>query len=168
MCINALCSPVRGLILTVMMLKRKHGTEGEDDLSESIKRCRIHTTPGQLRLQSDVNALLSMNLPDLQLDSTDDPMQILIRFCDGAPEPCTFSYTVSKHYPHHKPSVRCLSVFCPSSSDYISADGEVLHHGLHGGWTVIHSLATAVNILRFMRTGTEGGGEAMVECGGNS
>ena len=146
------------------MLKRKPPAEGADDLSDYIKRCRINTTPGQLRLNSDVKDLQA-NVPSVVVETTDDPMQVIVRFLDGPPEPSAFSFTVSRFYPHERPLVRCISPFSPVDCQWFASDGSVLHPELQAGWTGIHTLSSAVTVLERVRAGLASGeGDSMIEC----
>lgn len=146
------------------MLKRR-GLDSEDELSASVKRCRIATTPGQLRLHSDVIELIAACVANVQIEKTDDPMCVLVHMSEdgGQRDNISFSYTVSKFYPHQRPNIRCISKISPSRSSFLSHNEEVLHRELHDGWSGICSLGTAVIVLRRLWLSRDG--EAMTECG---
>jgi hypothetical protein len=104
--------------------------------SDLSKRCRIQSSPGELRLRNDVREVMSrLDREQLALNSTSikssssisivptpDPMCILIEF---SPAPgvdaalSRFSYQVSRHYPHQRPIVRCI-FFTTGSSPLIT------------------------------------------------
>jgi ubiquitin-protein ligase len=150
-----------------MLRKRKAPPAGGDDdgeLSESIKRCRINTTPGQLRLHSDVHECVAAQPADVRIEGTGDPMQIILHFTDNGVGPNTFSYTVPRYYPHQRPFIRCVSPCRGGSSIYISSTGEVIHNDIQNGWTGVHSLSTAIQVLRRIRYCTANGTDPM-DCG---
>lgn len=93
--------------------------------SDLSKRCRVQSSPGELRLRNDVKEVLSRlnkggstisSIPSglassISIVRTSDPMCILIEF-SPAPDVdaafSRFSYQISRHYPHERPVVRCV------------------------------------------------------------
>ena len=130
-----------------MIRKYQNITDGaEEELHVSIKRCRIYTTPGQLRLLTDIQEVEDGD-PDVTIEMTDDPVSINIHFINTPTGPVTFSYTVPKFYPHQPPVIRRLLPTTTNGSLY-APDGKLLHHKLNENWSVVDSLRTSLSILR--------------------
>jgi ubiquitin-protein ligase len=129
------------------MMRRKRGNEDlseESSLSEQIKKVRITSTPGDLRLQND---LLDFQLiPSIQLHESQEKSCIVLTLKD-VPSQCpnTYHIRVPKLYPHDPPLVTCLNpgFVC----QFIDSTGKVHHPALSGNWTAINSLIDVARTL---------------------
>jgi ubiquitin-protein ligase len=129
------------------MLRRKRGIEDlreEISLSEQIKKVRITSTPGDLRLQNDV--LDFQSIPSIQLHESHEKSCIVLTLKNVPSEcPDTFHIRVPKLYPHDPPLVTCLNpgFVC----QYIDSTGKVHHPALSGNWTAINCLVDVAHTL---------------------
>eukprot|EP01038_Epipyxis_sp_PR26KG_P008438 gene8438-11415_t len=141
------------------MSKRKQDVVGnisinsQVDLVEKIKRCRITNTPGELRLQKDVQEL---NEDGVNIKFSVNPASIIITFDKSGEEddfylPSSFSVEVPKYYPHSAPQIKCLDNQIYQTSSYINVNGDVIHIGLNQNWNALCSLRNVVEILKHIR-----------------
>lgn len=77
---------------------------------ETIKRCKLNKTPGDLRLHKDMLELKGLNFNNCVINQKDSSNVNIMFFSDESDSVVTHEYivTVSKHYPHTKPKIRVL------------------------------------------------------------
>eukprot|EP01035_Chromulina_nebulosa_P026749 gene26749-35059_t len=137
--------------------KRKSGADSPP-LEERIKKCRISHTPGELRLQKDMQDL--MGIEGIVIETTDNPATIIVHF-NSSPPPSRFSITVPRYYPHARPIVQCLDHFVESL--HLHANGIVYHSSLMDNWTALYSLSTVIEVLHCVRHHALCGSAAMLD-----
>jgi ubiquitin-protein ligase len=149
----------------VEMLRRKRGSEElieeECHLTEQIKKFRITSTPGDLRLQNDI--LDFQKIPSIRIETIEKSC-IVLTFTDIPPDcPHSFHIRVPKLYPHDPPQVTCLNpgFLC----QHIDANGKVHHPALGGNWTAINSLVDVAQILQEISSKIYQASLGMEECG---
>lgn len=118
-------------------------------VSEQIKRFRISTTPGEIRLQKDL-----IEIRDLQhvvLEYGDDPSNVILhyKYDSCALCPNRFSISIKRFYPHDAPVVVCLDT--GFTSPFITASGLVIHRALLEDWSALSSLATIIDSVQQIR-----------------
>lgn len=155
---------------------KKRAVESETDscdaLEERMKKVKITNSPGQIRLKRDLAEIGQVEgilfLPGV------DCASIIIQFCDSASSsslsataasgmrsnlnPYRFSVSVPRYYPHACPIVKCLDM-CQRSR-FVDADGTIIHDILKkdGTWSAIMSLRDVINVLVFIRSIYQTGG----------
>lgn len=133
------------------MLRRKRGndelSEEECHLTEQIKKVRITTTPGDLRLQKDILDIQKIEHLGIRIQESPEKSCIILTFTDMPPS-CPHSYhiRVPKFFPHDPPQVTCMNP--EYHCQYIEPSGRVHHPALGGSWTAINSLMDVVQILQ--------------------
>jgi hypothetical protein len=95
------------------------------------------------------------NSDGIHVDTTDNPSAAVLRFLNvtilhSSPMPSIFLITVSRYYPHTKPTVVCLEK--GFESNYISENGEVTHRQLDEQWLAIYSLRNVIEVLEEIRS----------------
>lgn len=119
--------------------------EEENHLSDQIKKVKISTTPGDLRLQKDLQDFQGIN--SIELLSAGEKSCIILNFThlpQGYPH--TYHIRVPKLYPHDPPIVTCLNH--GFISEFIDQTGKVTHPNLGGNWTAINSMINVAEILQ--------------------
>lgn len=117
---------------------------GLTSLEGDLKKVRISHTPGQIRLQKDIDE--AKQRYGLTVTLTDNPSSCILHFPFAEHREIRFLITVSKYYPHNHPMLRCLD-FC-TILPFLDNLGNVMHRGLKEDWTAICSIDTIIQILQ--------------------
>jgi ubiquitin-protein ligase len=118
-------------------------------VSSMIKRFRISTTPGEIRLQKDLQEL--RELQHVTLEYGDDPSNVILQFKADASAHCPnrFSITVKRFYPHDPPLILCLDA--GFTSPFISEARVVQHRALSAEWSALGSVSTILHAVQQVR-----------------
>jgi ubiquitin-protein ligase len=149
------------------MLRRKRGSEELSEeashLTEQIKKFRITSTPGDLRLQNDILDFQKIQQQTIRIQESNEKSCIILTFIDMPPN-CPHSYhiRVPKLYPHDPPQVTCMDPGFPCQ--YIDPNGKVHHPALGGSWTAINSLVDVAQILQEISSTIHQASLSMDEC----
>ncbi len=127
----------------------------QDIESQSSKRSRTVTvTPGELRLQKDIESLDDHLRHYLTIERhEEDNQRITLRYLvdkelqDKVPN--HFELIVRRFYPHDRPLIRCLDQGFACS--YILENGNVIHSSLTSGWTAVCGLGEIVERVQEIR-----------------
>lgn len=144
-------------------LKRKPETpdaEAEERLRQdneihALKRSRsVAVTPGELRLQKDLESLDEQLHHYITIERhEDDNQRITLRYLvdkelqDKIPN--NFELTVRRFYPHDRPFIRCLDPGFTCS--YILENGDVIHESLTRNWTAVCGLGDIIESVQEVR-----------------
>jgi hypothetical protein len=133
-------------------LGRKRAVDGSNDsdteeLETGIKRCRVSSSPGLLRLKNDIRDFPPLMHNFVLLEETSDTMSILIRFLDDIPLGI-YRYSVAKRYPHERPVIQCLSrLDIATGVSFLTKNGVVTLPEVNIEWTGMSTLADAVSAI---------------------
>mmetsp|Transcript_12563 Transcript_12563/g.18977 ORF Transcript_12563/g.18977 Transcript_12563/m.18977 type:complete len:167 (-) Transcript_12563:63-563(-) len=127
--------------------KKRKNLEVDCSLSDQIKRVKISTTPGDLRLQKDLKDF--DHCDKLEFRCAGEIASVILTF-KSIPACCpnTFLIRVPRHYPHHCPQVRCLSR--GFHNQFIDCNGNVIHPDLTDNWNAMNSLMDIVRTLEYI------------------
>ena len=120
-------------------------------LLEKTKRLKLTNTPGELRLQKDVNALRGVSGIRITPSNTSNS-EYFVNFHDelvGLRCPSRFLVAAKKFYPHTAPNIQCLED--GFIGDFIGHDGKLVEGLIEQNWTALCSLSDALDILNKIR-----------------
>ena len=129
----------------IQNLKRKN--YDANILSEQIKRFRITVSPGELRMQRDLNDLADAE--GLDFSYPGEPASVVIISDLQINCPNRFLLRVPRYYPHEKPKVRCLDL--GFSHEYISLDGNITHPLLTSEWSAVYTVSDVIRAIQTIR-----------------
>mgnify|MGYP000193211741 CR=1 FL=1 len=131
-------------------MKRKKPTETDSQatcLAEQIKRFRISVTPGELRLQKDLQGIGSFH--NINFEFPQGPSSVAVNFIDNTNIcPSRFLVTVPRYYPHNKPILKCLDTIYKNQ---FILDNYNITHPIIDEWTAMKSLQDIIECLQFIR-----------------
>lgn len=117
----------------------------QNNLTDQIKKVKISTTPGDIRLQKDLQDFY--NIETIEILNSGEKSCIILNFKNIPPEyPHTYHIRVPKLYPHDPPIVTCLN--SGFRNEFIDQRGKITHPNLSGNWTAINSMITVAEILQ--------------------
>lgn len=131
-------------------------------VSEQIKRCRITSTPGELRLKRDLSDYDGSK--HILYRFTDEPNSVVVSFNDYLTQytPSYYLVIVPRYYPHEPPTVSLVdstykkdtSVNMQYVSTYFDSNSGVLNHRSlqPSTWRATNDMHTVLDALLQVRT----------------